>query len=166
MNTRKIKVNVKNIEQRINWLRENMESFDEQEDYLHNNYLTMDSKKSEVTLFKGFVEHDMIKIVYIHEKIPFSINEVVIFDGMIKDTVIEGVTYLKKVQYIKEIPAPGLLIFSTLLILFLCMGWMQFTDLVMYIVCLLSIIIIDRYLVLKKGTKEIKKYIQKVDNES
>lgn len=112
MNTRKIKVNVKNIEQRINWLRENMKSLDEQEDYLHNNYLTMDSKKSEVTLFKGFVEQDMIKIVYIHEKIPFSINEVVIFDGMIKDTVIEGVTYLKKVQYIKEIPAPGLLIFS------------------------------------------------------
>ena len=67
----------------------------------------------------------------------------------------------KWLKSIKEIPAPGILIFSTLFIVFLCMGWIEFTDLIMLGVWLGIIIFIDRNLTLKRGTKEIKKYIQK-----
>lgn len=162
MNTPKIEMCITNKEKWAKSIKENLKPYNNQEDYLHENYLTAtDSKLSEITLFKGYVEQDKVKIVYIYEKVPFNINQVVIFEGKIKNNELKGNTYLEKIQYIKEVPAPGILIFSTLFIVFLCMGWVKLTDLLMLGVWLSIIIFIDRNLTLRRGTKEIKKYIQK-----
>lgn len=161
MSTKKIEIEISNKEQWVKSIKENLKPYEDQEDYLHDNYLTADSKVSEITLFKGYVEQDKVKIVYIYEKVSFNINQVVIFEGKIENNELKGNTYLEKIQYIKEVPAPGILIFSTLFIVFLCMGWIEFADLIMLGVWLGIIIFIDRNLTLRKGTKEIKKYIQK-----
>ena len=52
-------------------------------------------------------------------------------DGKIENSELRGCTKLERVEYIKEIPAPGILIFGTLYVLFLCMGWIKVTDFVL-----------------------------------
>ena len=49
----------------------------------------------------------------------------------IENSELRGCTKLERVEYIKEIPAPGILIFGTLYVLFLCMGWIKVTDFVL-----------------------------------
>ena len=114
-------------------------------------------------MFKGFVEEDIVKIIYIHEKNPFNINEVVMFDGKLENSELKGCTKLEKIEYIKEIPAPGILIFGTLYVLFLCMGRIKVTDFVLFMISF--VIMIDRRSTLRRGIKKIKKYIQKFNRE-
>ena len=137
----------------------------DKEDYLHGHYITPDIDESEITVFKGFVEEDIVKIIYIYEKNPFNINEVVMFDGKLENSELKGCTKLEKIEYIKEIPAPGILIFGTLYVLFLCMGWIKVTDFVLFMISFVIIIMIDRRSTLRRGTKKIKKYIQKFNRE-
>ena len=96
---------------------------------------------------------------------PFNINEVVMFDGKLENSELKGCTKLEKIEYIKEIPAPGILIFGTLYVLFLCMGWIKVTDFVLFMISFVIIIMIDRRSTLRRGTKKIKKYIQKFNRE-
>ena len=93
------------------------------------------------------------------------INEVVMFDGKLENSELKGCTKLEKIEYIKEIPAPGILIFGTLYVLFLCMGWIKVTDFVLFMISFVIIIMIDRRSTLRRGTKKIKKYIQKFNRE-
>ena len=44
------------------------------------------------------------------------------FDGKLENSELKGCTKLEKIEYIKEIPAPGILIFGTLYVLFLCLS--------------------------------------------
>ena len=44
----------------------------DKEDYLHGHYITPDIDESEITVFKGFVEEDIVKIIYIYEKNTFK----------------------------------------------------------------------------------------------
>ena len=86
-------------------------------------------------------------------------------DGKIENSELRGCTKLERVEYIKEIPAPGILIFGTLYVLFLCMGWIKVTDFVLFMISFVIIIMIDRRSTLRRGTKKIKKYIQKFNRE-
>ena len=47
-------------------------------------------------MLKGFVEEDIVKIIYIHEKNPFNINEVVMFDGKLENSELKGCTKFEK----------------------------------------------------------------------
>ena len=143
MKMQKIEVHIKNTEKWIKLIQEDLELINDKEDYLHGHYITPDIDESEITVFKGFVEEDIVKIIYIHE----------------------GCTKLEKIEYIKEIPAPGILIFGTLYVLFLCMGWIKVTDFVLFMISFVIIIMIDRRSTLRRGTKKIKKYIQKFNRE-
>ena len=87
------------------------------------------------------------------------------FDGKLENSELKGCTKLEKIEYIKEIPAPGILIFWTLYVLFLCMGWIKVTDFVLFMISFVIIIMIDRRSTLRRGTKKIKKYIQKFNRE-
>ena len=87
------------------------------------------------------------------------------FDGKLENSELKGCTKLEKIEYIKEIPAPGILIFGTLYVLFLCMGWIKVTDFVLFMISFVIIIMIDRRSTLRRGTKKIKKYIQKFNRE-
>lgn len=138
MKMQKIEVHIKNTEKWIKLIQEDLELINDKEDYLHGHYITPDIDESEITVFKGFVEEDIVKIIYIYEKNPFNIN---------------------------EIPAPGILIFGTLYVLFLCMGWIKVTDFVLFMISFVIIIMIDRRSTLRRGTKKIKKYIQKFNRE-
>ena len=88
------------------------------------------------------------------------------FDGKLENSELKGCTKLEKIEYIKEIPAPGILIFGTLYVLFLCMGWIKVTDFVLFMISFVIIIMIDRRSTLRRGTKKIKKYIQKKQLDS
>ena len=96
-----------------------------------------------------------MKIIYIHEKNPFNINEVVMFDGKLENSELKGCTKLEKIEFINDIPAPGILIFGTLYVLFLCMGWIKVTDFVLFMISFVIIIMIDRRSTLRRGTKKI-----------
>ena len=87
------------------------------------------------------------------------------FDGKLENSELKGCTKLEKIEYIKGIPAPGILIFGTLYVLFLCMGWIKVTDFVLFMISFVIIIMIDRRSTLRRGTKKIKKYIQKFNRE-
>ena len=78
------------------------------------------------------------------------------FDGKLENSELRGCTKLEKIEYIKEIPAPGILIFGTLYVLFLCMGWVEVTDFILFIISFVIIIMIDRRSTLRRGTKKIK----------
>ena len=157
MKMQKIEVHIKNTEKWIKLIQEDLELINDKEDYLHGHYITPDIDESEITVFKGFVEEDIVKIIYI--------NEVVMFDGKLENSELKGCTKLEKIEYIKEIPAPGILIFGTLYVLFLCMGWIKVTDFVLFMISFVIIIMIDRRSTLRRGTKKIKKYIQKFNRE-
>ncbi len=163
MKMQKIEVHIKNTEKWIKLIQEDLELINDKEDYLHGHYITPDIDESEITVFKGFVEEDIVKIIYIYEKNPFNINEVVMFDGKLENSELKGCTKLEKIEYIKEIPAPGILIFGTLYVLFLCMGWIKVTDFVLFMISF--VIMIDRRSTLRRGIKKIKKYIQKFNRE-
>ena len=172
MKMQKIEVHIKNTEKWIKLIQEDLELINdkitiiiENITYLHGHYITPDIDESEITVFKGFVEEDIVKIIYIYEKNPFNINEVVMFDGKLENSELKGCTKLEKIEYIKEIPAPGILIFGTLYVLFLCMGWIKVTDFVLFMISFVIIIMIDRRSTLRRGTKKIKKYIQKFNRE-
>ena len=123
-------------------------------DEIITKYMIEDSECAEIIIGK-----------YIYEKNPFNINEVVMFDGKLENSELKGCTKLEKIEYIKEIPAPGILIFGTLYVLFLCMGWIKVTDFVLFMISFVIIIMIDRRSTLRRGTKKIKKYIQKFNRE-
>lgn len=106
MKMQKIEVHIKNTEKWIKLIQEDLELINDKEDYLHGHYITPDIDESEITVFKGFVEEDIVKIIYLHEKNPFNINEVVMFDGKLENSELKGCTKLEKIEYIKEIPAP------------------------------------------------------------
>ena len=135
MKMQKIEVHIKNTEKWIKLIQEDLELINDKEDYLHGHYITPD------------------------------IDEVVMFDGKLENSELKGCTKLEKIEYIKEIPAPGILIFGTLYVLFLCMGWIKVTDFVLFMISFVIIIMIDRRSTLRRGTKKIKKYIQKFNRE-
>lgn len=65
MKMQKIEVYIKNTEKWIKLIQEDLELINDKEDYLHGHYITPDIDESEITVFKGFVEEDIVKIIYI-----------------------------------------------------------------------------------------------------
>ena len=61
MKMQKIEVHIKNTEKWIKLIQEDLELINDKEDY----YITPDIDESEITVFKGFVEEDIVKIIYI-----------------------------------------------------------------------------------------------------
>ncbi len=96
------------------------------------------------------------------KKIHCILNEVVMFDGKLGKSELKGCTKLEKIEYIKEIPAPGILIFGTLYVLFLCMGWIKVTDFVLFMISFVIIIMIDQKINIKERNKEDKKIYTKI----
>jgi len=92
----KIEVHIKNTEKWIKLIQEDLELINDKEDYLHGHYITPDIDESEITVFKGFVEEDIVKIIYIYEKNPFNINEV---EGITGD-YIESIDKLTNIEIV------------------------------------------------------------------
>ena len=99
MKMQKIEVHIKNTEKWIKLIQEDLELINDKEDYLHGHYITPDIDESEITVFKGFVEEDIVKIIYIHEKNPFNINEVVMFDGKLENRIYKGNSSTRHIDF-------------------------------------------------------------------